>query len=84
LLTVSTCTERHTQGGTQIGVTARDADVLGPDADIAEAESSILGRTDFTSEDAWYEVSDEARREYAVSFQAYAEPISDAASDRLA
>jgi hypothetical protein len=36
-----------------------------------------LVRTDFASDQAWDEVSDEAQREYEEGFRAYIEPISD-------
>lgn len=38
-------------------------------------------RTDFTSDDAWQEVADEATRENADGFRAYAQPVSDPAFD---
>lgn len=43
------------------------------------SNDSLLVRTDFTSEDAWQVVSDEATRTYEDGFQAYAEPVSDPA-----
>jgi hypothetical protein len=42
---------------------------------------SLLVRTDFTSEDAWQAVCDEALREYEDGFRAYLEPVSDSAFD---
>jgi hypothetical protein len=39
-------------------------------------------RTDFTSDDAWQQVADEATRENEHGFRAYAEPVSDPAFDR--
>lgn len=40
---------------------------------------SLLVRTDFTSDDAWQQVSDEAQRENEDGFRAWAEPVSDPA-----
>jgi hypothetical protein len=42
---------------------------------------SLLVRTDFTSEDAWQAVCDEAMREYQDGFRAYLDPVSDPAFD---
>ena len=42
---------------------------------------SLLVRTDFTSDDAWHQVSDQAQRESEDGFRAYAEPVSDPAFD---
>jgi hypothetical protein len=47
------------------------------------SNSSLLVRTDFSSDDAWQRVSDEAQRENADGFRAYVEPISDPAFDRV-
>jgi hypothetical protein len=39
---------------------------------------ALLVRTDFTDDDAWDHVQEEARREYGPDgFQAYIEPVSD-------
>jgi hypothetical protein len=39
---------------------------------------ALLVRTDFTDDDAWHQVRDEATREYeADGFRAYVEPVSD-------
>jgi hypothetical protein len=46
---------------------------------LPRLNSSLLVRTDFTSEDAWQEVSDEARRENEDGFRAYLEAVSDPA-----
>jgi len=43
--------------------------------------SSLLVRTDFTSDDAWAQVSGEAQRENADGFRAYLELVSDPAFD---
>lgn len=48
---------------------------------LPRLNSSLLVRTDFTSEDAWQEVSDEAQRENEDGFRAYLEPVSDPAFD---
>jgi hypothetical protein len=40
-------------------------------------------RTDFTSEDAWQQVSGEAQRANEDGFRAYIEPVSDPAFDRV-
>ena len=42
---------------------------------------SLLVRTDFSSDDAWQQVADEATRENEDGFRAYAEPVSDPAFD---
>lgn len=49
---------------------------------LPSLNSSLLVRTDFTSDDAWQQVSEEAQQENADGFRAYAEPISDPAFDR--
>jgi len=46
---------------------------------LPKRSCSLLVRTDFTSEDAWRQVSEEAGRENQDGFRAYAEPISDPA-----
>lgn len=45
------------------------------------SNGSLLVRTDFTSDDAWQHVSDEAQRESEDGFLAYLEPVSDPAFD---
>ena len=42
---------------------------------------SLLVRTDFSSDDAWRAVCDEALREYEDGFRAYLEPVSDSVFD---
>lgn len=49
---------------------------------LPRSNSSLLVRTDFTSDDAWHQVSYEARRENEDGFRAYIEPISDPEFDR--
>jgi len=49
---------------------------------LPRLNSSLLVRTDFTSDDAWQEVSDEAQRENEDGFRAYIEPVSDPAFGR--
>jgi hypothetical protein len=44
---------------------------------LPRVHCSLLVRTDFTSEDAWRAVCDDALREYEDGFQAYLEPVSD-------
>ena len=44
---------------------------------IATIELLLLVRTDFTSDDAWQQVSDEAQREHEDGFHAYLEPVRD-------
>jgi hypothetical protein len=48
---------------------------------LPRAHCSLLVRTDFTSEDAWQAVRDEALREYEDGFRANLEPVSDPAFD---
>ena len=48
---------------------------------LPRSHSSLLVRTDFTCDDAWDLVSDEAQREYKDGFRAYLEPVSDPAFD---
>ena len=48
---------------------------------LPQANCSLMVRTDFTSEDAWRAVHDEALREYEDGFRAYLEPVSDPAFD---
>jgi hypothetical protein len=50
---------------------------------LPRSGSSLLVRTDFTSDDAWDLVIDEAQREYEDGFRAYVEPVSDPAFDGL-
>lgn len=49
---------------------------------LPERNSSLLVRTDFTSDSTWQQVADEATRENDDGFRAYAEPVSDPAFDR--
>lgn len=56
---------------------------LGHMPTLPRSNSSLLVRTDFTSDDAWHQVSDEARRENEDGFRAYIEPISDPEFDRV-
>jgi hypothetical protein len=51
---------------------------------LPRSNSSLLVRTDFTGDDAWQQVSDEAQRENADGFRAYIVPVSDPAFDRAA
>lgn len=46
-------------------------------------ESSLLVRTDFTSDNAWQRVCDAARKENEDGFRAYVTPVSDAEFDHL-
>jgi hypothetical protein len=46
---------------------------------LPRANCSLLVRTDFTSEDAWRAVRDQALRENEEGFRAYLEPVSDPA-----
>ncbi len=48
---------------------------------LPERNCSLLVRTDFSSDDAWRQVADEATQENGDSFRAYAEPVSDPALD---
>ena len=48
---------------------------------LPRSHCSLLVRTDFTSDDAWQAVCDEALREYEDGFRAYLEPVSDPAFD---
>jgi hypothetical protein len=43
---------------------------------LPRSNSSLLVRTDFTSNDAWRRVSDEAARESEDGFRAHFEPVS--------
>jgi hypothetical protein len=56
---------------------------LGPMPTLPRLNSSLLVRTDFTSGDAWQQVSDEAQRENEDGFRAYIEPVSDPAFNRV-
>jgi hypothetical protein len=49
--------------------------------ELPELNCSLLVRTDFTSDDAWREVRDQARRESQEGFRANLEPVSDPAFD---
>jgi hypothetical protein len=44
-------------------------------------DSSLLVRTDFTSDDAWERVSEQAQQENEDGFQTYLVPVSDPAFD---
>jgi hypothetical protein len=46
------------------------------------SSSSLLVRTDFTSDEAWDRVREEALRENADGFRAYIEPVSDRAFEK--
>jgi hypothetical protein len=46
---------------------------------LPRSDDSLLVRTDFTSDEAWQEVSLAARAQYEDDFQAYVEPVSDPA-----
>jgi hypothetical protein len=46
---------------------------------LPKLNCSLLVRTDFSSDDAWQQVADEATRENADGFRAYAEPVSNPA-----
>jgi len=48
---------------------------------LPERNCSLLVRTDFSSDDAWRQVADEATQENRDGFRAYAEPVSDPAFD---
>jgi hypothetical protein len=48
---------------------------------LPRSNFSLLVRTDFTSDDAWQQVSDEAQREHEDAFHAHLEPVSDPAFD---
>lgn len=48
---------------------------------LPERNCSLLVRTDFSSDDAWRQVADEATQENGDGFRAYAEPVSDPAFD---
>jgi hypothetical protein len=50
---------------------------------LPRLNSSLLVRTDFTSDGAWQEVTDEAQRENEDGFRAYVAPVSDPAFDRV-
>lgn len=43
---------------------------------LLERNCSLLVRTDFSSDDAWQQVADEATQENEAGFRAYAEPCS--------
>jgi hypothetical protein len=60
-----------------------DAAKLSRMSALPRSNSSLLVRTDFTSDDAWQQVSDEAQRETADRFRAYVEPVGDPAFDRV-
>jgi hypothetical protein len=49
---------------------------------LPRSNSSLLVRTDFTGNDAWQQVSDEAQWENTDGFRAHIVPVSDPAFDR--
>jgi hypothetical protein len=49
--------------------------------ELPRLNCSLLVRTDFTGDDAWREVRDQALRENEEGFWAYLEPVSDPAFD---
>jgi hypothetical protein len=49
---------------------------------LPERNCSLLVRSDFTSDDVWQQVADEATRENEDGFRAHAEPVSNPAFDR--
>lgn len=51
--------------------------------ELPKLNCSLLVRTDFTSDDAWREVRDQALRENEEGFRAYLEPVSDPAFDSV-
>ena len=46
------------------------------------SDTSLLVRTDFASDDAWQQLSDEAQRENEDGFRAYLELVNDPGFDR--
>lgn len=44
---------------------------------LLRSDCSLLVRTDFTSEEAWEQVSAEAQAQYQDGFRAYITPVSD-------
>jgi hypothetical protein len=48
---------------------------------LPKHDCSLLVRTDFTSDEVWQQVADEATRENEDGFRAYAEPVGDPAFD---
>ena len=48
---------------------------------LPRTDSSLLVRTDFASDTAWQQVSDDAQRENEDGFRAYIEKVSDPAFD---
>lgn len=51
---------------------------------LPKLNTSLLVRTDFTSDETWQRVSGEAQRENEDGFQAFIEPVSDRAFDGAA
>jgi hypothetical protein len=49
---------------------------------LPRLDCSLLVRTNFTSDEAWQQVSEAAQATYEDGFQGYIEPISDATFDR--
>ena len=49
---------------------------------LPTSSSSLLVRTDFTSDEAWDRVREEALRENEDGFRAYVEPVSDRAFEQ--
>lgn len=48
---------------------------------LPKSSESLLVRTDFSSDEAWQQLADQATQENEDGFQAYAEPVSDPAFD---
>jgi hypothetical protein len=61
-----------------------DAVKLGRMPMLPRSGCSLLVRTDFTSDEAWRQVSGAALAEYEGGFRAYIEPVSDPAFDGAA
>jgi hypothetical protein len=49
--------------------------------ELPKLNCSLLVRTDFTSDDAWRQVRNQALRDSEEGFRAYLEPVSDPAFD---
>ena len=74
----------HGQAVRGMGVCCRgDAGILGAVPALPRMDSSLLVRTDFASDDAWQQLSDEAQLENQDGFRAYLVPVSDPAFDQL-
>jgi hypothetical protein len=48
---------------------------------LPRSDTSLLVRTDFTSDNSWQQVSNEAQRENESGFRAYLEPVNDPTFD---